>query len=75
MLQELSRQREHDLSATTELYKGQLEKCNMLIAEVHFSFLPIAMMQCYSTHILTGGKHSWPPAKGSNHLLTRLRCN
>jgi hypothetical protein len=43
MLQELSRQREDDLSATTELYKGQLEKSNMLIAEVQFSLLSIAM--------------------------------
>jgi hypothetical protein len=42
-LQELSRQREDDLNSTAEMYKTQLEKCNVEIAEVHFGLLTIAI--------------------------------
>jgi hypothetical protein len=45
VLQELSCQREDDFHSTRELYKIQLEECNVLITEVHFNFLPTVMTE------------------------------
>jgi hypothetical protein len=45
-LQELSRQSEDQLSSTTELYKTQVEQCNVLIAEVRIFQLPTNRNDC-----------------------------